>query len=97
VETAAFVVCTTGGGATVRLTVALVPAVEVAAASVDDACAEDSLVGADEEDAEDATDDSEAELAAVPELELEPGGATLTPPLGEPGLVLGGAFAAAAL
>lgn len=70
------------------LTVALVPAVGVVV-DLDDAGAEDLLVGAEEEDAEDAedeADDSGAELEAELELELDSGG--VNSPILEPGSLL---------
>jgi len=80
-------VCWTGGGVTVRLAVALVPAVGVVVASAadddDDAGAEDASL---EGDAEDEAEDSEAELDA--ELELEPELPGVIPPLFAPGSVL---------
>jgi len=80
-------VCWTGGGVTVRLAVALVPAVGVVVASAadddDDAGAEDASL---EGDAEDEAEDSEAELDAELELEPEPPG--VIPPLFAPGSVL---------
>jgi len=89
VEEAAPPVCWTGGGLTVRLAlaVAFVPAAGVVVASAadddDDTVAEEgSLLGAEEDD---EAEDSEAELDAELELELEPPG--VIPPDCEPGSV----------
>jgi hypothetical protein len=81
-------VCWTGGGLTVWVAVALVPAVGVVVASVagdddDSGAEEDSLLGADEED---EVEDSGAELDA--ELELEPELPGVMPPVFSPGSVL---------
>jgi hypothetical protein len=89
-------VCWTGGGLTVWVAVALVPAVGVVVASVagddDDSGGEgDSLLGADEDEAE----DSGAELDAELELELEPELPGVMPPLFVPGSVLPLVFPAA--
>jgi len=91
-------VCWTGGGLTVRVAVALVPAVGVVVALVagdddDFGADEDSLLGADEED---EAEDSGAEVDAELELELEPEPPGVMPPLFAPGSVLPLVFPAAA-